>query len=135
MNHVTLFGLATLGLVAVAIAADAIACDVEAENTATMSTMQVAAAGTTEAATIKTFQFQPKAIEIRAGATVTWTNDDNIDHTVTSGTPDAPVGNFDSGGFGKGQSFSAVFHTPGEYAYFCAKHESMRGMVKVLPAE
>jgi plastocyanin len=133
MNHITLFGLATFGLAVAGAAANAIACDYELENAATTST-QVAAAPA-EAATIKTFQFQPKAVEVRAGTTVIWTNEDNIDHTVTSGTADAPVGNFDSGGFGKGRSFSAVFQTPGEYAYFCAKHKSMRGTVKVLPAE
>jgi plastocyanin len=135
MNHITLFGLATLGLAIAGMAAGAIACDVEADQSAAMPTTQVAAAGATEAATIKIFQFQPKAIEVRAGTTVTWTNEDNIDHTVTSGTPEMPVGNFDSGGFGRGQSFSAVFHTPGDYAYFCAKHKSMRAMVRVLPAE
>jgi plastocyanin len=133
MNHIMLFGLATLGLAVVAAADDVIACDYELEHTEGIST-QIAAAPT-EAATIKTFQFQPKALEVRAGTTVIWTNDDNIEHTVTSGTADTPVGNFDSGGFGKGRSFSAVFNTPGEYTYFCAKHKSMRGMVKVLPAE
>lgn len=93
------------------------------------------AAAATAAATIKTFQFQPKSIEIRAGTTVTWTNQDNVAHTVTSGTPDAPDADFDSGGLGKGLSFTATFDRPGEYAYFCAKHKSMRGVVKVLPAE
>ena len=135
MNHITLFGLATLGLAMAGVAAQAIACDVEAGQSAAMSTMRVAVAGATETATIKVFQFQPKAIEVRVGTTVTWTNEDNIDHTVTSGTPEMPVGNFDSGGFGRGQSFSAVFHTPGDYTYFCARHKSMRGMVRVLPAE
>ncbi|NJM92187.1 MAG: hypothetical protein HC861_05730 [Rhodospirillaceae bacterium] len=125
--------MATLGLAVVAVADDVIACDYELEHTEGIST-QVAAAPT-EATTIKTFHFQPKALEVRAGTTVIWTNEDDIEHTITRGTPDAPVGNFDSGGFGKGQSFSAVFNTAGEYTYFCAKHKSMRGMVKVLPAE
>jgi plastocyanin len=135
MNHITLFGLATFALAVAGVAAEAIACDVEADQSAALSAMQVAAASATKAATIKVFQFQPTAIEVRAGMTVTWTNEDNIDHTVTSGTPETPVGNFDSGGFGRGRSFSAIFHTPGEYAYFCARHKSMRGTVKVLPAE
>ena len=54
---------------------------------------------------------------------------------MTSGTPEAPDPDFDSRALGKGQSFSATFDRPGEYAYFCAKHKSMRGTVKVLPAE
>jgi plastocyanin len=133
MNHITLFGVAALGLAAVAVAANA--CEVGADHAAGLWPMQVAAAPATETANIKIFQFQPKTIEVRAGTTITWTNDDNIDHTVTSGTPDAPSPDFDSGGFGKGQSFSATFAQPGEYAYFCARHKSMRGLVKVLPAD
>ena len=94
-----------------------------------------AVAGDSITAEIKTFQFQPKVIEVHAGAAVTWTNQDNIDHTITSGTPDAPDGAFASDPFGKGKSFTATFDRPGEYAYFCSKHKSMYGMVKVLPAE
>lgn len=97
-------------------------------------TLQIAVSAPAPAdATIKTFQFQPKLIEIPAGATVTWTNEDNIDHTVTSGTPDSPGADFDSGAFGRGQSFTATFDRPGDYAYFCAKHNSMRAAVRVLP--
>jgi plastocyanin len=91
-------------------------------------------AGEPVTAEIKVFQFQPKVIEVHAGATVTWTNDDNIDHTVTSGTPDAPDGAFASAPFGKGKSFTATFDKPGEYVYFCSKHKSMHGTIKVLPA-
>jgi plastocyanin len=121
MFHITLFSIGTLGLAAAGLAMDA-------------SALQMAAAST-ESAVIKTFQFQPKTLEVRAGATVTWTNEDGVAHTVTSGTPESPSGIFDSGAFGKGQSFSTSFAAPGEYAYFCAKHKSMRGSVKVLPSE
>ena len=116
MNHVTFFGIATLALAVAGFAAGAVGAQ-------------------TLAADIKTFQFQPKVIEVHAGATVTWTNQDNIDHTITSGTPAAPDGSFASAPFGKGKSFTATFDKPGEYAYFCSKHKSMHGMVKVLPAE
>jgi plastocyanin len=116
MNHIPLFGIATLGLALAGFAAGAFASE-------------------SLAADIKTFQFQPKAIEVHAGATVTWTNQDNIDHTVTSGTPESPDGAFASASFGKGKSFTATFERPGEYAYFCSKHKSMHGTVKVLPAE
>jgi plastocyanin len=115
MNHITVFGVATLALVLAGVAARVMAAE-------------------TLAADIKTFQFQPKVIEVHAGAAVTWTNQDNIDHTVTSGTPEAPAGAFASEPFGKGKSYTASFDKPGEYAYFCSKHKSMRGTVKVLPA-
>jgi len=135
MNHITLFGLATLGLAMIAVAVGALACERDGNHSSAMPAMQVAAADAAAAATIRTFQFQPKTIAVQAGTTVTWTNEDNIDHTVTGGTPDAPRMDFDSGGFGKGRSFSATFDRPGDYAYFCAKHKSMRGTVRVLPAE
>jgi plastocyanin len=48
---------------------------------------------------------------------------------------EAPDGTFASAPFGKGKSFAATFDTPGEYAYFCSKHKSMHGTVKVLPVE
>jgi len=115
MNHISVFGLATLGLALSGAAAGALA-------------------GDTLTAEIKVFQFQPKVIEVHAGATVTWTNEDNIEHTVTSGTPAAPDGAFASAPFGKGRSFTATFDKPGEYVYFCSKHKSMHGTVKVLPA-
>jgi plastocyanin len=116
MNHVTFFGIATLALVFAGVVARAMAAE-------------------TLAADIKTFQFKPKVIEVHAGAAVTWTNQDNIEHTVTSGMPETPDGAFFSEPFGKGKSFTATFDKPGEYAYFCSKHRSMHGTVKVLPAE
>ena len=94
-----------------------------------------AVAGDTMTAEIKTFEFWPKVIEVHAGDVVTWHNQDNIEHTITSGTPEAPDGAFASDPFGKGKSFTATFDKPGEYAYFCSKHKSMHGTVKVLPAE
>jgi plastocyanin len=131
MNHITLFDIATSALAVAGFAAGAIAGD----NAATPSPQLVAASSETLAADIKTFQFQPKVIEVHAGAAVTWTNQDNIEHTITSGTPEAPDGAFASEPFGKGKSFTAAFDRPGEYAYFCSRHKSMHGTVKVLPAE
>lgn len=129
MDHITLLGIATLGLVLAGFAA-------VADGNDDAATPQLAAAGSeTLAADIKTFQFQPKAIEVHVGGAVTWTNQDNIDHTITSGTPAAPDGAFASAPFGKGKSYTATFERPGEYAYFCSKHKSMHGTVKVLPAE
>ncbi|HEX2500804.1 MAG TPA: plastocyanin/azurin family copper-binding protein [Methylomirabilota bacterium] len=82
-------------------------------------------------ATIRVFQFQPSAVEVRAGARVTWTNQDDITHTVTSGAPGSPDGRFDVPLAGKGASGSATFAAPGVYPYFCARHQSMRGEVVV----
>ncbi len=83
------------------------------------------------AAEIKLFMFKPKTLSVAPGTTVTWTNGDAIQHSVTNGTPEAPGAAFDSGFFTKGQSFSFTFTEPGEYPYFCARHKSMRGVVTV----
>lgn len=85
------------------------------------------------AAEIKVFQFQPKAIEVPVGTTITWTNQDSIGHSVTSGTPEMPDGKFDTGFFSKGESASVTFDQPGEYIFFCARHKNMHGTVQVVP--
>jgi plastocyanin len=82
-------------------------------------------------AAIRVFQFQPKTLEVRPGTRVTWTNDDDITHTVTSGAPGSPDGRFDVRLDGKGTSGGTTFAAPGVYPYFCARHASMRGEVVV----
>ena len=84
-------------------------------------------------ATIKLFQFEPNPLEVPVGTTVVWTNQDDIEHSVTHGTPPKPGGAFDSGLFTKGQTFSFTFDQPGEYPYFCTRHTSMQGVVRVMP--
>lgn len=81
--------------------------------------------------TVRLFQFQPSPIQVTAGSTVTWTNGDEILHTVTSGTPGATDGRFDGPMSGSGAGFAVTFSEPGTYAYFCTRHESMRGEVHV----
>ena len=47
---------------------------------------------TTEVTMAKSYRFDPKTIEVKAGATVTWTNDDNFTHTVQGRRPGRPQG-------------------------------------------
>ena len=70
--------------------------------------------------------FSPDPVEVKAGETVTWINDDSGRHTVTS-----KDGVFDSELMGKGQSFSYTFGKAGEYPYFCEPHPNMVGTVVV----
>jgi len=81
--------------------------------------------------TIKIFQYQPGRIQVKAGTTVTWMNEDEIFHTVTGGEPDKKGGGFDAPLDGKGKSFSFTFSQPGTYAYYCDRHEHMRGEIEV----
>jgi plastocyanin len=78
--------------------------------------------------TIKLFQFQPGRIEVRPGSTVTWMNDDEILHTVTS---EEKENGFNASLDGKGKSFSRTFSQSGTYSYYCDRHQHMRGEVLV----
>jgi plastocyanin len=83
------------------------------------------------AVAIKVFQFQPNRLEVKTGASVTWTNGDDIEHTVTSGTPERPDGRFNSVLPGKGTTARVTFTEAGNYPYFCHRHQSMRGEIRV----
>ena len=71
-------------------------------------------------------------IEVQAGTTVTWTNDDAVPHTVTSTKSDdvdsATSDLFDSGTLQTGESFSYTFTEAGDYPYECTIHASMQSM-------
>src|SRR5262245_18199498 len=86
---------------------------------------------TAASAAIRVVQFQPGALAVQAGRRVTWTNQDEITHTVTSGVPGSPDGRFDLRLAGKGVSGSTTFTAPGVYPYFCRRHQSMQGEVVV----
>jgi plastocyanin len=75
---------------------------------------------------IKLFQFRPGRIEVTRGATVTWINEDEIQHTIT-----ADDHSFDAPLDGKGKKFSFTFKQPGTYRYHCERHEQMRGEIEV----
>jgi plastocyanin len=75
---------------------------------------------------IENFTFNPQQITVKAGATVTWINHDDIPHTVTSQT-----GAFRSKAMDTGDKFSFTFATPGTFPYFCALHPHMTGSIVV----
>jgi len=76
--------------------------------------------------TIDNFAFGPGTLTVPVGTTVTWTNEDDMVHTVTSTTKV-----FSSSELNTGQSFSYTFTTPGTYPYFCALHPRMTATVIV----
>jgi plastocyanin len=78
--------------------------------------------------------YDPNPVKVKAGNTVTWTNDDSQIHTVTSGTgsDDPNMGkDFDSSMLSQNQTFSHKFTTTGEFPYFCQLHPTMVGKVVV----
>jgi plastocyanin len=75
---------------------------------------------------IDNFTFEPGKLTIKAGTTVTWTNRDDIPHTVASSDK-----LFKSKVMDTDESFSFTFTTPGEYSYFCSLHPHMTATIVV----
>jgi plastocyanin len=76
---------------------------------------------------IRDFAYSPNPIEIAAGDTVTWTNQDEVPHTATG--EDRNV--LQSGTISPGASFSQSFPEAGEFGYFCEFHPNMSGTIVV----
>jgi plastocyanin len=75
--------------------------------------------------TIDNFTFAPAELKVKVGDTVTWTNHDDIPHTVVS------AGKFRSKAMDTDNAFSFTFTAAGDYKYFCSLHPHMSGMIKV----
>ena len=76
------------------------------------------------AVNIANFAFAPADVTVKVGQTVTWTNNDQMAHTVTGST-------FDSGQIAPGATFSFTFAKAGTYDYKCSIHPSMTAKVTV----
>ena len=75
---------------------------------------------------IDNFTFIPDTLEVPAGTTVVWTNEDDIPHAL------AAVGKaFKSGALDTDESFSFTFTSPGVFDYFCSLHPHMKGKIVV----
>jgi plastocyanin len=75
------------------------------------------------------YDFNPNTITVKAGGTVTWTNQDTSDHWVVS-APTSPA-SFDLGRQHTSATVSHTFTAPGSYPYFCNLHNYMKGTVVV----
>jgi plastocyanin len=70
---------------------------------------------------IDNFSFGPMTMTVAAGTTVTWTNDDDVPHTVVSEDKTT----FKSKALDTGEHFSYTFSKAGKYPYFCSVHPKM----------
>jgi len=89
----------------------------------------VAAAAQSKAAMeikIDNFSFSPAELKIPVGATIVWTNGDDIPHTVVSIDKV-----FKSKVLDTDEKYSYTFNTAGTYSYFCSIHPKMTGKVIV----
>lgn len=73
---------------------------------------------------IRNNMFSPQEITVKAGDTVTWTNQDPAKHDVDFKDFKSPL-------LGKGETYSHTFETAGTYSYYCDVHPFMKGRVIV----
>jgi plastocyanin len=78
------------------------------------------------AVTIDNFTFKNPIVTVKPGTTVTWTNGDDIPHTIVS-----KDGVFKSKVLDTGDKFSFTFAKTGQFGYFCSLHPHMTGTVVV----
>lgn len=78
---------------------------------------------------IQNFAYVPPTLSVASGTTVTWTNQDDVSHTVSAqnGTT------FESGALAKGATFQFTAGAPGTYTYFCRIHPFMKATLTVTP--
>ena len=88
-----------------------------------------AQSGTT-AIDIKEFAFVPAQAMVKVGTTVTVTNQDDVTHTITSGSTDNADGLFDLK-LQRGASGPLVLNQAGDISYFCAIHPGMKGKLTI----
>src|SRR5437016_5872851 len=83
------------------------------------------------AVSMKASKFDPKEVQVKAGESVTWTNADSLQHSVT-----ADDGSFDSSPqcgqpagtcVEKGKTYSHAFPAAGRFAYYCRIHGAAGG--------
>ncbi|MBI5959552.1 MAG: c-type cytochrome [Chloroflexi bacterium] len=78
--------------------------------------------------TIANQTFAPHTVIVATGATITWKNEDTVNHVVHS-----HEGWFDSGQVASGESFVWQADQPGTFRYGCSIHPQMEGVIVVLP--
>ena len=84
------------------------------------------AAGKSHTVRIDGMKFIPERLEVAAGDTIVWTNQDFLPHTVTG-----PNGQLESGELGQNKSWKFVARRKGEIPYICRLHPGMRGVLLV----
>lgn len=77
---------------------------------------------------IDNFAYSPVPLTVKVGTTVTWTNHDDIPHTV-----DSPQGKFKSAALDTDEKFEFQFKEAGEYPFYCRIHPKMTGKIIVQP--
>ncbi len=87
----------------------------------TPSTQTAAAPNTV---TVNNFAFDPPALTVKVGDTVTWVNQDSVGHTIKGDAFNSPL-------LQQGEKFTFTFASKGTFNYICSVHPSMKGTITV----
>jgi plastocyanin len=96
---------------------------------AAVAVMAAPAGAEDVAVKIDNFTFAPQRVTVKAGTTVTWTNNDDIPHALAS-----PTKAFRSKALDTDDKFSFTFTKAGVYDYFCSLHPHMTATIVVEEA-
>ncbi|HEX6696994.1 MAG TPA: plastocyanin/azurin family copper-binding protein [Solirubrobacteraceae bacterium] len=96
-------------------------------SSASTSTAAASSSGGGVAIKMQNIAFDPKAVTVKVGQKVTWTNDDTVDHNVTSQSGET----IKSDNFGKGGTFSFTPTKAGTIKYVCTIHPGMTATLTV----
>ncbi len=78
---------------------------------------------------IGNMRFEPSAVTIKAGTTVTWVNrEKRTNHSVLF----EQENNLESDRLFPGETYRRTFDRPGAYPYRCGPHPEMRGLIEVI---
>jgi plastocyanin len=94
---------------------------------ASTSTPAASSSGGGVAIKMQNIAFDPKAVTVKVGQKITWTNDDSTDHNVTANSG----ADFKSDNFGKGGTFSFTPTKAGTIKYVCTIHPGMDATLTV----
>src|SRR6478735_7351562 len=96
-------------------------------SSSSASTAAASSSGGSVAIKMQNIAFDPKAVTVKVGQKVTWTNDDTVDHNVTSQSGET----IKSDNFGKGGTFSFTPTKAGTIKYVCTIHPGMTATLTV----
>jgi plastocyanin len=76
---------------------------------------------------MEAMQFHPATLTVKRGDTIVWINKDLVPHTASA----SKKGAFDSSVIAAGASWKHTIGSKGDFAYNCAFHPTMKGVIQV----
>jgi plastocyanin len=78
---------------------------------------------------MKDIKYVPQDVSVKRGGTITWTNSDQVPHTVTKEGGAGPE--FDSGNIDANKTYRRTFSAAGRIDYVCTIHPNQKGTITV----